>query len=192
MVSANLVHESALDMAANLAPGGVDRVVFLPVAVLALLSSRGKAGLYHSDTEPGFTFPASRSELPVINEAERDQVAVRVAGFVGDMVAALNIDSRHILGIHGLHAHDKGLSDLLQGRRDGESNRLYAILPFSVALKNQPQLPSISWYTVSEAGRHILSGHSSIPIPSKRLILARLKERHGLLKTPGEDLQNPV
>ncbi|HEY5806265.1 MAG TPA: hypothetical protein VIS56_02660 [Candidatus Saccharimonadales bacterium] len=182
MISPNLVDDSAIKMAENLTPGGLDRHLHLPVAALAICCADGCVALFNDGKRHGLRLPLSH-ELPVIQEGSHEHVAKEVARHIGDIATYLNVAERHITGISGLNPRDgTQAARCLRGGPSASLGRDLAILPFSVTLKRRPQIPGFSWHTPSNAANHLRGKHADLPAATALLILRRLQASRSLEK----------
>src|SRR5690606_5789791 len=125
----------------------------------------------HQKGTAGLTFPIASDELPLSTGNDPDEIKKSLAGFFGATTDALGI-TEHTTAIHGLGVRSKSARPIFKGTN--VNGRLAAILPFAVFIGNRPQMPRTSWYSPSEAPRHLQGEHPPLSAGIKLTILRRL------------------
>ncbi|HTH72002.1 MAG TPA: hypothetical protein VL737_01405 [Candidatus Pristimantibacillus sp.] len=154
---ARRIDNSAKEFGKLLLPEQIDRKMTLPLAALAIRSGKGRIALQSRKGVAGAWFPVSPVELPAPRSDREADIVRALENVLIIMAAELHIRVDQIRRVYGLAPVQPLPPELLAVRsKEGES-RQTGILPLGIEMFAQPQMPDGSWFSPSEAGRHITS-----------------------------------
>lgn len=175
---AKRIDNSAREFAKLLLPEQTDRKVMLPLAALAIRSGRGRIALQSRKGVSGAWFPISAAELPAPRSGREPDIIRVLENALITMAAELHIRADQIRRVYGLAPAEPLSPELLAIRSKEGERRQTGVLPLGIEMFAQPQMPDGSWYSPSEAGRHITSRAE----PSERtvgmIMLTRVMNGH--------------